>query len=198
MCYKHIMVAVAKLLVRMSVEEFLNWDSGDGLKYELVDGEPRAMAPASGTHGILQGRLATMINNHLDREKSSCSLVVEPAILPRLMSDHNVRMPDLAVTCSGYRTEETVLSEPVLLVEILSPSNQSKTWSNVWTYTSIPSAQEILVVHSDRIAAELLRRSAEGAWPERPTTIAEGDLVLESIGFRAVLAELYTRTRLVR
>ena len=33
----------------MSVEEFLNWDSGDELKYELVDGEPRALAPANRT-----------------------------------------------------------------------------------------------------------------------------------------------------
>jgi hypothetical protein len=31
----------------MSVEEFPNWDSGDALKYELVDGEPRAMAPVA-------------------------------------------------------------------------------------------------------------------------------------------------------
>jgi Uma2 family endonuclease len=192
------MVAAAKVPIRMSAEEFLNWDSGDGLKYELVDGEPRAMAPANRTHGILQGRLATLINNHLDRDKRSCSLVVEPGVVPRLMSDHNVRVPDLAVTCSGYQTEEAVLSEPVLLVEILSPSNQSKTWSNVWAYTSIPSAQEILVLRSDRIAAELLRRSPEGAWPERPTAISDGDLVLQSIGLRAVLAELYARTRLVR
>ena len=54
------------------------------------------------------------------------------------------------------------------------------------------------MLRSDRIAAELLRRSPEGAWPERPTAIAEGDLVLQSIGFRVALVELYTRTRLVR
>jgi Uma2 family endonuclease len=63
------MAVLAQIPVRMSVEEFLNWDSGDTLKYELVDGEPRAMAPANRTHGILQGRLATLINNHLDREQ---------------------------------------------------------------------------------------------------------------------------------
>ena len=84
----------------MSVEEFLNWDSGDALKYELVDGEPRAMAPANRTHGILQGRLATLINNHLDRERRPCSLVVEPGVVPRLLPDHNVRVPDLAVVAA--------------------------------------------------------------------------------------------------
>ncbi len=120
------MAVLAKIPVRMSVEEFLNWDSGDTLKYELVDGEPRAMAPANRTHGILQGRLATLINNHLDREQCPhpslprergregrpCSVVVEPGVVPRLLSDHNLRVPDLAVTCVPYETEEAVLALP--------------------------------------------------------------------------------------
>jgi Uma2 family endonuclease len=86
----------------------------------------------------------------------------------------------------------------VLLVEILSPSNQPKTWTNVWTYTSIPSVQEILVLHTSRIAAELLRRSDDGTWPERMTVNSDGELVLDSIDFRVPLAELYARTRLAR
>ena len=179
----------------MSVNEFLNWDSGDALRYELVDGEPRAMAPASRTLGTLQGRLATLINNHLDRENRPCSLVVEPGVVPHLLSDYNVRVPDLAVICAPYQTEEAVLTDPVLLIEILSPSNQAKTWTNIWAYTSIPSVQEILVLRADRIGAELLRRSPQGEWPARPVAVG-AELMLESIGFRANLTELYRGTRL--
>jgi hypothetical protein len=51
-----------------------------------------------------------------------------------------------------------VLTDPVLLIEILSPRNQAKTWTNVWAYTSIPSVREILILRGDRVAAELLRR----------------------------------------
>src|SRR6202008_5050346 len=111
------MVVLAKISARMSVDEFLNWDSGDALRYELVDGEPRAMAPANRTHGALQGRLATLINNHLDRENRPCSLVVEPGVVPHLLSDYNVRVPDLAVTCAPYQTEEAVLTDPVRWIE---------------------------------------------------------------------------------
>src|SRR6516165_5177289 len=78
------------------------------------------------TLGTLQGRLATLINNHLDRENRPCSLVVEPGVVPHLLSDYNVRVPDLAVTCAPYQTEEAVLTDPVPLIEILSPSNQAK------------------------------------------------------------------------
>jgi Uma2 family endonuclease len=84
----------------------------------------------------------------------------------------------------------------VLLVEILSPGNQAKTWSNVWAYTSIPSVQEILVLHRTRIEAELLRRRPEGGWPEEPEHLTTGDLVLASIGFRVALRDLYARTGL--
>ena len=102
----------------------------------------------------------------------------------------------MAVTCSPLMVEQATLPDPVLLIEILSPSNQAKTWTNVWAYTSIPSVREILVLRADRIAAELLRRSPQGEWPERPTAITGGELVLESIGFRVALADLYARTAL--
>jgi Uma2 family endonuclease len=187
----------SQIPVRMSVEEFLNWDSGDCLRYELVDGEPHAVAPASRTHGILQGRLATLINNHLDREKRPCSLIVEHGVVPRLLPDHNVCVPDLAVTCAPYETEEAVMTDPVIVIEIFSLTDQAKTWTNVWAYTSIPSIREILVLRADRIGAELLRRSPRGEWPERLAAIDDGDVVLESIGFRVGLTELYRGTRRV-
>ena len=190
------MVALAKIPVRMTVAEFLKWDSQDDLRYELVDGEPRAMAPASTIHGFLQNELGALIRNHLREKASGCEVVTNPGIVPRLLSEHNVRIPDLAVTCSPLAAGQATLPDPVLVIEILSPSNQAKTWTNVWAYTSIPSVHEILVLRADRVAADLLRRSPQGEWPERPTAIIDGDLVLESIGFRVALADLYERTGL--
>jgi Uma2 family endonuclease len=190
------MVALAKMPIRMSVDEFLKWDSQDDLRYELVDGEPRAMAPASTVHGFLQNELGRLIGNHLREKASGCEVVANPGIVPRLLSEHNVRIPDLAVTCSPLAAGQATLPDPVLVIEILSPSNQAKTWTNVWAYTSIPSVQEILVLCADRMAADLLRRSRQGEWPERTTVITDGNLVLESIGFSVALAELYSRTGL--
>jgi Uma2 family endonuclease len=180
----------------MTVDEFLKWDSDDGLRYELVDGEPRAMAPASTLHGFLQNELGRLIGNHLLEKANSCEVVANPGVVPRLLSEHNVRIPDLAVTCSPLAAGQATLPDPVLLIEILSPSNQAKTWTNVWAYTSILSVREILVLRADRIAAELLRRSPQGEWPDRPIAITEGELVLESIDFRVALADLYRRTGL--
>jgi Uma2 family endonuclease len=180
----------------MTVDEFLRWDSEDGYRYELVDGEPRAMAPASTVHGFLQNELGRLIGNHLRDKAPDCEVVANPGIVPRLLSEHNVRIPDLAVTCAPLAAGQATLSDPVLPIEILSPSNQAKTWTNVWAYTSIPSVREILVLRSDRMAAELLRRSPQGEWPDRPIAITEGDLALESISFQVALAALYARAGL--
>ena len=84
----------------------------------------------------------------------------------------------------------------MLVVEILSPSNEDETWGNVWTYTTIPSVKEILVLWSDAIGAEVLRRGADGSWAQEPEKVTRGDLVLDSIGLRTPLAELYRDTDL--
>ena len=190
------MVALARIPVFMSVDEFLCWEPGDGRRWQLVDGVPQAMAPANRTHGTLQAELAVAITNHLRSKRSPCTVVITPGVVPRVQASHNMRVPDLAVTCTGYEREETGIANPVLLVEILSPSNQPETWANVWAYTTIPSVREILVLRSASIGAEVLRREPGGEWPQEPERCVAGDLVLDSIGLRTPLAELYRGTRL--
>ena len=190
------MTALAQMPAEMSVEEFLAWEPGDGRAWQLVDGEPQAMSPANRTHGTLQGELARLIGNHLRAENSPCTLVVTPGVVPRVNAGYNMRIPDLAVTCSPSDREETALTDPVLLVEILSPNNQAENWANVWTYTTIPSVREILVLHSATIGADILRRQADGSWPQEPERVIEGMLRLESIGLHLALFDIYAGTRL--
>jgi Uma2 family endonuclease len=179
----------------MLLDEFLGWDPGDpsGAKWQLIDGEPVAMAPGSATHGEIQNELARLLGNHLVG-REPCRSVTEPGIVPRARADMNYRVPDLAVTCEPP-TREQMLHQPVLLVEILSPSNEVETNANIWAFTTIPSVQEILSVHSTRIAASLLRRDPDGSWPPGPILLGPDDrLVLDSIGFAAPLRDCYRTT----
>jgi len=192
------MGAIAKLPIRMTVAEFLAWDAEDGHLWQLVDGEPQAIAPASRTHAAIQAELCRLVANHLSERSSLCSVLANPGVVPRVQAEHNVRVPDLAVICSDYEAEEPVIADPVLIVEILSPSNEAETWANVWAYTTIPSVREIVVLRTVAIGADLLRRRADDSWPRTPEAIEAGDLVLENIGFQAPLTALYRTTRLAR
>ena len=156
----------------MTVGEFLTWDADDPTvhAWQLIDGEPVAMAPGSNNHGALQADLSQRLWHHLMVPEGRCHVVTEPGIVPRGRSDRNYRIPDIGVTCAPPSSGQT-LPDPLILIEILSPSNETETWANVWTYLTIPTVMEVLVVNSIRVEAELLRRSADGTWPEGPMRI---------------------------
>src|SRR5438552_921279 len=114
------MTALAKRPTPMTVEEFLAWEGEPGVKYELADGMPRAMAPASPTHGVIQSTTARIIGNHLVAHRDNCSIVIAPGIVPRIQSATNFRIPDLAVSFSPDHPHEKALAEPILIIEIFS------------------------------------------------------------------------------
>ena len=193
------MPALATLIPsRMTVAEFLDWPGdGSGRKFELVDGEPQAMAPASTTHGTIQATLTRLLGNHL--AGTGCRVVVEPGVVPRIRSEANMRVPDLAVTCEADEPGVQAMAHPVLLVKVLSPSNEAETRANVWAYTTIPTVREILLVRSTSIAAELLRREADGSWPANSRPVGKDEmLLLASLDFSCPLAALYEETHLSR
>lgn len=187
-----------KPLPEMTAREFFVWP-GDGSqrKFELVDGVLKAMSPAHPTHGIIQARLAYLLAKHLRDERLPCVVGTEPPVVPRVNASANVRVPDLGVSCAKNPDAEPALAEPIILIEILSPSNQSHTWRNVWAYATIPSVQEILIVHSMRKEAKLLRRLPDGSWPQTPLDIGHGDTIeISSLGMRVALDEVYVGSRL--
>jgi Uma2 family endonuclease len=191
--------ALQRLPIRMTLDEFLSWEPDDGVgwRWQLVDGEPVAMAPAADAHGAIQNELGRLLANHLVERRSPRRVVTEPGIVPHVRAGTNYRIPDLGVTCAPPEQGRIEVREPVLLVEILSPSNERETRANIWAYATVPSVREILSVRSTRIEAELLRRRGDGTWPEQADLIpADGTLDLASVGFTVPLIALYRTTTL--
>lgn len=182
----------------MTVAEFLDWDPGDGNNglWQLRDGELEMMAPASLRHGIMQTRMSFLLTQHLDAKRPGCRAITAPGVVPRVRSDSNMLIPDLGVTCDAA-TDGIALANPVLLIEILSPSNEAQTRANIWAFTTVPSVEEILILHTSSIRAELLRRLPDGQWPARPELLGPDDgLRLDSIGFAAPLRAAYVNSGL--
>jgi Uma2 family endonuclease len=184
----------------MTLDEFLAWDPGDegANTWQLMDGEPVAMAPGSDAHGAIQNEIGALLRNHLLETGRPCRVVTEPGIVPRVRAGQNYRVPDIAVTCAPPSTA-LMVQDPVVLVEILSPSNEPESRANIWVYTTIPSVQEILAVRSTRIEAELLVRNPDGSWPSEPEIIGpSGEVTVPSVAYIAPLATFYRTTALTR
>jgi Uma2 family endonuclease len=187
------MSTALKMPPHMTVAEFLDWEPDDtsGALWQLRDGEPEMMAPASDRHGSIQARLAYLLTAHLDARGGHCRAVTAPGVVPSERSEDNCLVPDLGITCAPP-TGAHLMDEPLVLIEILSPTNVSKTRANVRAYLTIPGVAEIVVMHATAIAAEILRRAPDGTWPQQPDFIAaDGELRLDSIGFAAPLRAAY-------
>jgi Uma2 family endonuclease len=177
----------------MTAEEFFEMpDDGTGNKYELVDGALVAMAPPMPTHGRLQIELGYLILKHLREKKSRCWIASEVGVQPKLKGKDNVRVPDLAVSCRPQVLSDKAMPEPNLLVEILSPSSAKADQAKVWLYATMPSVQEILLVHSTKICLEFYRRLPDGTWPKEAEIAKPGQSVtLGCIGMLLAVDELY-------
>ncbi|MFO1170555.1 MAG: Uma2 family endonuclease [Hyphomicrobiaceae bacterium] len=181
---------------RLTVREFLEAPQTAPGRHELVNGVVRAMSPASSTHAIIQANLAGLIWQHLRTSGRPCRVGTEAPVVPHLHANDNVRAPDLAVTCSPSVTGR-IFPEPVLIIEVLSPSNQRETWESIWACATIPSLVEIAVVDSDRQRVEVFRRDERGNWPKTSLPISTGGAIeLKSIGATFVLADVYAGTPL--
>jgi Uma2 family endonuclease len=191
------MHVVRKHVPLMTAQEFLVWEPGDGRMWQLVDGQPQAMAPTTRSHGALMNEIGRRIANHLEQSGGPCSVITAPGTQPNVQARTNIRIPDLAVVCTPYETEEQLVLTPRLVIEVLSPSNGAETWSNVWTYVTIPSVQEVVVISSMAVEVDQLCRAPDGSWPDQPTKISDGaDITFASIDLTMKLRPLYRTTRL--
>ena len=144
---------------RMSLAAFLESDDGTDRRYQLVDGVPIMRMCASEAQGELAAALATEIHSRLKRP---CRAIGRAGITVPDRSD-TYYLADLAVTCAPRRPGRRMLAEPVLIVEVLSPSTEPiDRLRKLADYRTLPSAREILIAFPDERRVELQRRTAEG------------------------------------
>jgi Uma2 family endonuclease len=115
--------------------------------------------------------------------------VIEAGIVPPQRAD-SYYQADLAVTCSPL-TGQQFISEPVLIVEVISPSTATTDRDRkLPDYRTIPSLQDILVVSSTEPRIEHFRREPDG-WKIHDLR-GQGTLRLDAFNITIDLAELYS------
>jgi Uma2 family endonuclease len=175
----------------MTLAEFLRWDDGTDVRYELVDGRIVAMAPPNDAHGTIVMNIGAEIRSRL---RPPCRVAAEAGIL-RPNRDDSYYVADLGVTCGPAADTRQHLPEPVLIVEVLSPSTEDHDRGRkVPDYREILSLQEILVVASRERRVELWRR--EGDHWRVEDLIGEATVRLASCDASIPLAAIYANVDL--
>jgi len=134
--------------------------------------------------------------SHVDATMPGCDVPVMPGVIPADRPEKNELLPDIAVTCEKARRGSRTIEAPILLVEILSPSNEAITRRNAESYKTIPSVQAVVLIDSLSIRAEIMSRNTDGTWRETLTIGGGEQLELNAIAFKTPLDALYKTTSL--
>jgi Uma2 family endonuclease len=173
----------------MTLEEFLRWDDGTDTHYELIGGFPVAMAPPAAAHRILAMRLGSRIDTALARRRP-CNAQGEAGILHPQRRDTYFEA-DIAATCERHEFGQQALREPFLILEILSPSTERHDRRvKLPVYRQIETVQEIVLLDSDGIYAEVHRR-AGAQWITEILRGGDAVLNLTSVPIQIRLSDLY-------
>jgi Uma2 family endonuclease len=171
---------------RWTVEEFLAWDDGTDRRYELVDGQIAAMAPPSEAHGTIVVNLGAELRRRL---RSPCRVLAEAGIRLHDQNDTYYQV-DLAVTCAPPERSRHHVVDPILLVEVLSPSTAvHDRGRKVEDYSRLPAVKEILLVSSEERRIRYWRRDGSRWIVE--DLIGEAELRLEAVPDPIPLAAIY-------
>ncbi len=183
-------MGLAKLKTKISVENYLSGEEISAIKYEFIDGDLYAMAGTSQNHNRIAGNIFNSLLAHL--RNSSCEPYIEN--IKVRASKEVFYYPDILVTCEGEFKNKYYCEEPILIIEVISPSTeQIDRREKLRAYQQMPSVQEYVIVEQEKLAVEIHRRQPDGRWITYFLTRTDTEFHLESVDLTIQLAELYRR-----
>lgn len=177
----------------LSVADYLIGERESPTRYEYVDGRLYAMAGASDRHNRIAGNMYARLLAHLGDD--SCEAFI---------SDMKVKVdpvvyyyPDVCVCCDPPGRDPYVRTQPVLVIEVLSPHTaRIDQHEKLLAYKLVPTLREYVLISQDHMHVEVHRRVDPEGWNHEILTEPDEVLQLDSVTMALPLADIYRGVRL--
>jgi Uma2 family endonuclease len=174
-----------------TVEEYLAYEQETGFRFEFLNGKIFAVSWGGKKHSIIiyniNGELREQLRKSQDCQGYESNMRVK-------ITDMRYVYPDLTVVCGDavFADEaETMLTNPTLLVEVLSETTANYDKGQKYDYyRSLPSVQAYLMLEQGRAHAMLYTRDKTG-WHLEEYSGLEAIVPLEAIGCNLAMSEAY-------
>jgi Uma2 family endonuclease len=169
-------------------QAFLAWVQLREERYELASGRVIQVGPNTRGHGLLTVHLMSLLCGQLDEKFWTVLMRFGVHTGPSTL-----RSPDIVVDRAGGCGTDYAATEPVLLVEILSPSSASiDLGDKAAEYLQLPALAAYIVLSQDEPKAWVWRRSASGFSPG-PDVVAGQDnsIPIPALSIDLPLSEIY-------
>lgn len=185
-------MALTKLKKKIGVDEYLESEMSGDIKHEYIYGEVYAMAGTSDRHNRIAINIGSKIDNHVG--DSECETFIESV---KLKADaQTFYYPDVMVACDRSPESAYYREEPILIVEILSPSTERTDRNEKLTvYKNISTLREYVIVWQEKIQVEIHRRQPDGNWLTFVYDENDIEIELQPINLQIKIEEIYRRVR---
>ncbi len=174
----------------MSLDEFLTWEHDQPERYEYANGVATMMTGGSAAHVTIAMNLAFALRQAL--RGTGCGPFGSDM---KVIANHTVRYPDISVTCRPVGDRDDHLSDPILIIEVISPSTEREDRGRKkFDYFATSSIRQYAIIEQDERLIDLYTRTGD-RWTDE---IIEGNSVLNlsSIGVEVTLDAIYEDTEL--
>ncbi len=176
---------------RMTVDEFLAWLDGgpEGMRYELVAGQPVAIAPERAAHARRKARIWRALSDAIDAAGLPCEALPDGMTIK--IDEHTAYEPNAVVHCEDALADDAVIvATPVIIAEVLSPTTRARdAGAKLADYFRLPSVRHYLLVQTERRTVIHHRRGDAGEIDTRIVTA--GALALDPPGITQDLDRIY-------
>lgn len=172
----------------MSADEFLEWCTVQEGRYELVGGEPVAMAGARQAHDRVVMNAAILVGTQT--RGGACRPCTGDVAIR--IPGGTIRRPDLAIDCGPFEPDALHATDPRVVIEVLSPSTRTFDMvRKLGEYQRLPSLRHILLIDPDEPRVVHWTRDGRGPWVDIVAEGLDSRIVLEDLGIILPLRDLY-------
>lgn len=136
---------------KLATAEFLEWvqQQPDAVRYELVHGEPVAIAPERIEHARVKHRVARALEDAIAAAELPCEALPDGVGL--VIDEHTLHEPDAMVVCGEELDPDGLaVTDASVVVEVLSPSTRAQdAGAKLGDYFRLPSVRHYLLVKTD-------------------------------------------------
>lgn len=187
------MTVLRKTQPDYTLEEYAELEKSSEERLEFFEGNVWSMAGASPGHEDIVSNLITELKTKL--RGRGCK-VFGSNLRVKVPIYQPYRYPDVTGICETPIYEDfyglEVLTNPALIVEVLSPSTEAFDLNEKFSYyKSIESFTEYLLIAQDAPLVTLYTKQGEGAWLHRQFDSLDATVYLSSLDCEISLAEIY-------
>ena len=177
-----------------SIEEYLAMEEKAIEKHEFFNGKIIKMPGAKPAHNLISANIITALNNALEKKEQQYFVLTGDS---KIYSSkfNSFLYPDAVVICEQielYPGSSTVITNPLLIVEVLSPSTEEYDRSGkFYAYKQIDSFKEYVLVWQTEPSVTSSFKVGENTWQDTEANGSGTSIYLRSIDCTIELDKIY-------